>query len=150
MVGARFERLGADGKDDASWFTGEWPSFVYFVQDESGPIKIGRTFRVKGRFVQLQRSNAGNLRLLCAIPGGPRLELALHSAFRDARLHHEWFRPTEALLALVAEIVAAKEEQLGILQSQRSYDGRSSPKRSKGPATVAPVCQGRAAKGRAS
>jgi hypothetical protein len=46
------------------------------------------------------------MRLLCVLPGGPKLERALQRAFAGARMAHngEWFEPTEELIALTQEL----------------------------------------------
>jgi len=81
-------------------------SYVYFIQDgdSTGAIKIGRAKNPPERLRLMQTSAARRLVLLCALPGGPRLELALHAAFAGARLSGEWFEPTKELVALVEEL----------------------------------------------
>ena len=80
-------------------------SFVYFIRDSaSGLIKIGRSNDPEKRTEHLQCHMPGEARLLCAIPGGARLEHTFHLAFSGERRRGEWFQPTEALRALVAEL----------------------------------------------
>lgn len=68
---------------------------IYFVQAESGPIKIGYVAAnrsLRGRLDQLQVGNHETLHLLAVLPnGGPGLERQLHRAFASVRVRGEWF-----------------------------------------------------------
>lgn len=78
-------------------------SYVYFIRaGEDGPIKIGIAFNPYLRLDELQTGNPYRLRLIGARPGGLADERGLHRTFAADRLEGEWFKPTEALLALVA------------------------------------------------
>ncbi len=87
------------GVDDAS--------YVYFVQEiGSGFVKIGRTNNPDVRVHHIQTHSAGKVDLLCVVPGGSRLEHTFHVAFACLRRRGEWFDPSPAMLALVAELTA--------------------------------------------
>jgi len=77
---------------------------VYFIQGVIVPtIKIGVAKDVKSRFQELQRMSPEPLRLLVSIPGGYSKETELHTLFREAHSHGEWFFPAPALLAYIAK-----------------------------------------------
>jgi hypothetical protein len=82
--------------------------WVYFIQvEENGPIKIGYTsLEVSIRLATLQSANHQELRLLGFIMGDRVLESELQGQCADARIRGEWFWPTVAVRALVAERVA--------------------------------------------
>jgi hypothetical protein len=92
-------------EDEARWFTGQFSSYVYFLQQgEGGPIKIGRAGAVGVRVDRLQTGSPTKLKLLCAVPGGGRLEAALQHAFAQGKMEGEWFKPTRELRRLIAEL----------------------------------------------
>jgi hypothetical protein len=75
---------------------------VYFVQKgETGPIKIGFTFRLHGRLKKLQTSSEERLHLRAAIPGNVALERTIHGMFAHYRLEGEWFAPSAELLEYI-------------------------------------------------
>jgi hypothetical protein len=92
---------------------------VYFVQAvNGGPIKIGFTshYDPTRRLRQLQLFSAEELRLIGLIRAQTRdegsglrtgreraLEQSLHRRFAAQRIRGEWFEPSDALLAMVAE-----------------------------------------------
>jgi len=70
-------------------------SYVYFIRAGShGPIKIGLAAHVGRRMRTLQTASPMELELIGAIPGGLKLEKAIHRRLEHFRLHGEWFRPT--------------------------------------------------------
>lgn len=77
--------------------------FVYFIQSESGPIKIGRTRNVKQRLHALQISTHSKLQLLAAVRAPHWAELHLQQHFAPERIRGEWYRPSPRLLACIAE-----------------------------------------------
>jgi hypothetical protein len=89
------------------------PSMVYFVQAESGPIKIGVSVKTLDRLSALQGGSHERLRLMAYIDGGTReLETALHRRFRAHRISGEWFSPAPELLDFIrahARITARPE-----------------------------------------
>jgi len=81
------------------------PEKVYFIQaKEGGPIKIGVAQSPDIRLAQIQNMCPVPLRILATTDGGHEKEVQLHAQFADARLHGEWFIPTESLLALIKEV----------------------------------------------
>lgn len=77
---------------------------LYFIQQgERGPIKIGKARDPRARLANMQVGNAQRLYLLGIIPNGSTFETVLHQAFRKNWIRGEWFSPTPALLAYIAE-----------------------------------------------
>ena len=83
------------------------PGHVYFVRDESGPIKIGHytgelsVFRA--RLTSMQTGNARKLTCLATLAGTKSDEGALHRKFRQYRIRGEWFEPALGLLDYIRE-----------------------------------------------
>lgn len=70
-------------------------SCVYFIRAGArGPIKIGLAVDVGQRMRSLQTASPTLLELIGAIPGGLKLEKAIHRRLAEFRLHGEWFKPT--------------------------------------------------------
>lgn len=79
--------------------------FVYFIRAElTGLIKIGVSRDMEKRLSALQTGSPDKLVVLGVIRcTSPReRELQLHGMFRRDWDHGEWFRPSEALLSLIA------------------------------------------------
>ena len=70
-------------------------SVVYFIQQGSGPVKIGVAARVSSRFSSIQSHNPFPLRVRTIIPGSFKLEETLHNYFSEARCAGEWFDPLQ-------------------------------------------------------
>lgn len=81
--------------------------FVYFIQAENGMVKIGYSARLQQRWLNLQASNPMGLTMLVYVQGDSVAEERLHTAFADCRQLGEWFSPTPALMAYIAELKAA-------------------------------------------
>lgn len=64
---------------------------VYFIADGAGHVKIGYSLNVSLRLIELQRSNAFELRVLGLMAGGRDTERALHERFAKHRIRGEWF-----------------------------------------------------------
>lgn len=76
---------------------------MYFVQAESGPIKIGfTTKRMPGRLQELQCGSHETLRVLAAVESTPDEEKRTHDMFVHLRIRGEWFRPLPELLEFIA------------------------------------------------
>lgn len=79
-------------------------SRVYFLQCESsGLIKIGYSSNVPARLSAIQTGSPTAIRLLATEDGGIEREGQLHSAFAVEWVRGEWFRPSEDLLAYIAQ-----------------------------------------------
>lgn len=75
---------------------------VYFIR--SGDlIKIGTTVCLPGRIGALATHGPEQPELLLAVPGDHTQERQVHALFRGDRVRGEWFRPSEQLLAFIAE-----------------------------------------------
>lgn len=98
----RTDRTLAPAPD--SYTTTESGPHLYFIQQgERGPIKIGKARDPRARLANMQVGNAQRLYLLGIIPNGSTFEPVLHRAFWRNRIRGEWFSPTPALLAYIAE-----------------------------------------------
>jgi DNA-binding XRE family transcriptional regulator len=75
---------------------------VYFIQAESGSIKIGYSRSAIQRLNSLQSSNAEKLTLIGTINGSREKEYDLHKQFAHLLIGGEWFRPDVALLEYIA------------------------------------------------
>jgi Meiotically Up-regulated Gene 113 (MUG113) protein len=92
---------------------------VYFIQAESGPIKIGFTTDVRMRLAALQTATAEELTLVGIMPGDEKDEAALHARFASSRIRGEWFRPDEEIRAFISGLgrwqVASRDEIYAVL-----------------------------------
>lgn len=77
---------------------------VYFIQAESGPIKIGVAYDPAERLAGLQIAHFEQLSLRATLSGGLALETDLHSRFAHLNIRGEWFRPAPDLLAVIDDI----------------------------------------------
>ena len=80
-------------------------SYVYFITDDHGHIKIGKADDVGERLFELQTGNPFKLRVLLSVILTSKrdafsLEKELHKIFRDYRLEGEWFE-AEPILELL-------------------------------------------------
>jgi hypothetical protein len=76
---------------------------VYFIQAESGPVKIGIAGDVQKRLDGLQSANHERLAVIAVMEGDPALEAALHARFQPGRIRGEWFKKdTPGLADLLA------------------------------------------------
>lgn len=78
--------------------------FVYFIQADTGLIKIGVASNVKKRLGQLRGASPVPLTLLLAVPAGAIFEYNMHHKFRQFRVHGEWFSPASELLAEIERL----------------------------------------------
>lgn len=85
------------------------PSRIYFIQDASGPIKIGiTTGSLQIRLAYLQSGNPRKMRLLGSCEGGLDEEKELHKRFAHLRISRrsEWFVDDPDLRDLIAQVSA--------------------------------------------
>lgn len=75
--------------------------YTYFVSDELGRVKIGRSRNVDKRLKALQTSNSAILTLLGSIP--QNRERMLHHKFASYRLrdNSEWFTLSEEIISYI-------------------------------------------------
>ncbi len=75
---------------------------IYFIQAESGYIKIGFTSRdPAARLKALQTSSAQKLTLLGVMPGTQKKEKSLHLQFKDFAILGEWFMPSQQIIEFI-------------------------------------------------
>lgn len=85
-------------------------SRVYFMQDASGDIKIGRSVNIARRLRSFLTANP-NIRLLVDISGGAKVEKNLHRRFAYLHTRREWFHSGKALLEFIARLRAERKAQ---------------------------------------
>ncbi len=86
-------------------------AFVYAIRCEAGgPIKIGFTSYPKDRFRSLGATEILGLRECEDSIRARNAEHAMHRKLREFALGHEWFRPEQAVLDLVATMGAGDPE----------------------------------------
>jgi hypothetical protein len=84
-------------------YTGE--DFIYFIEDELGPIKIGFSNKgVYGRLESMFTSNPRELKILAVMPGSRLTEKRLHQLFQTSRIRNEWFHRHPKILAMIDNI----------------------------------------------
>src|SRR3954467_7503568 len=72
---------------------------IYFVQLDSGAIKIGMTEDLKTRLVSLKCGWKTKTTLLATLPGGREEERTIHARFAHLRLGRtEQFKPSQELM----------------------------------------------------
>jgi len=91
-------------------------AFVYFMQCDTGAIKIGFSANLKRRLRQLDnwlridrqcRWNSADVRLMAFFRAFPAMEGFIHELFSDYRIGRtEWFLPDPSLLSLIDDIRA--------------------------------------------
>jgi len=74
------------------------PTYVYFIQQGYGSIKIGVSHDVAGRCAQMQTGTSKRLRVIAQFPFHSRsdafaMERSLHAAYAHLRTNGEWFKP---------------------------------------------------------
>lgn len=91
-------------------------TFTYFIQDESGNIKIGKSVNPEKRFIESQVGNASKLTLLLYIFGNK--EKQLHQKFDFYRIRNsEWFKPNKQLKRFIEERI----EGFGFIKERRKF-----------------------------
>lgn len=92
---------------------------VYFVQArDGGAIKIGHTIDLEQRFRALQTGSPVDLVLLGSVEGDGKLEKELHYDLRADRVRGEWFRPSEAVLARMAQLGVAEGRRVVLREGE--------------------------------
>ncbi len=69
-------------------------TYIYFIQMQNGPIKIGRSVDPYERLTKLQVGSPYELQLLYFFPGGAKSEHAMKYTLIDDKIRGEWFWPT--------------------------------------------------------
>lgn len=77
---------------------------IYFIQDESGCIKIGHSTAPLARFSQLQTGSSSKLTMLALEDGGAEREAELHVQFRHLHVSGEWFLNSADLVDYVSTL----------------------------------------------
>ncbi len=80
---------------------------VYFLQSETGLIKIGCSTNLDARIRHIRAMSPAQLELLGSMPGGHREERAAHAKLQSWRDHGEWFRSDAESLAIIKSLIKA-------------------------------------------
>lgn len=82
--------------------------WVYFIRPvgSDGPIKIGVSRNPKERLHTYSTWSPVPLEFAAVIAGPPALERRFHAMFVGQHSHHEWFRPSAEMTAVIDEINA--------------------------------------------
>lgn len=100
---------------------------IYFVRAETmGFIKIGVTNDSARRLSSIQTFSPDRLVLMGVLvcPHWGETEAWVHNKFREHRVHGEWFRPAEELLAFIAEYALDAETAARVIFDERRQVGR--------------------------
>lgn len=77
---------------------------VYFIQSETGLIKIGASHDPGQRIKALQAMSPAKLTILATVSGHIGDERAYHKQFAAHRSHGEWFHPHPDILAEITRL----------------------------------------------
>lgn len=82
---------------------------LYFIESECAErhVKIGIAANPPRRLIKLQMCCPYRLRMLAVFPGKASMEKEVHQRLIADRLHGEWFRRSDALLAVIDELSAS-------------------------------------------
>lgn len=101
---------------------GPGPGYVYFIQRESGPVKIGFSCSPKARLASLRTSSSEHLDLLFAVTGDMSHEANIHRRFAHLNLSGEWFRPNPDLWLFIQECAEERGVARGWLRETSESD----------------------------
>lgn len=81
-------------------------NYVYFLRPvgADGPVKIGHSGCPLVRLKAVSSWSPVELEIAAYTPGSRSLESRFHAMFAKDRLHGEWFAPSDALSAMIANI----------------------------------------------
>ena len=81
---------------------------VYFMRQvgTKGPVKIGCSDSPANRLDQLSVWSPAVLEIAASFPGSFRDEMSLHTMFAESLSHHEWFRWSPELEAVIQSVLA--------------------------------------------
>jgi hypothetical protein len=106
-------------------------ALIYFMKPLGylGPIKIGCSKWPANRLVSIGHVSPIPLEIICSAPGDFKLEHFLHTTFRHAHSHLEWFHPDPALMAGIERVKCGQSvmEAFGIAVRLRKRWGVDSP-----------------------
>jgi len=86
-------------------------SWIYFIEG-AGKVKIGYSQSPEDRLKDLQVGSPVPLVLFARMRGGPETEAELHSKFRWALSHGEWYYFTDALKTHIESYAEILEDEL--------------------------------------
>lgn len=77
-------------------------TWVYVVQADNGPLKIGFTADVKTRVRAFQANSPNVISVVAVVRGGSWLEAKMKRRWRKHQMWGEWFRPASEVMVDVA------------------------------------------------
>lgn len=89
---------------------GDCDVYVYFIQAEDGPIKIGTTREPEARLRHFQAHNAHEVYFLGVFPSTARHERLLHSRLCRHRIRGEWYEPHDDVYDAIEACELVAEE----------------------------------------
>lgn len=93
--------------------------YIYFIQIQNGPIKVGKTKDPHRRLIKLQVACPWQLDLLYFFPGGLKSERATQHALYGEKVRGEWYWPTARIFR---EIESEKANDKKNNWSMESWD----------------------------
>lgn len=81
-----------------------FPTRVYFARSTNGLIKIGYSNDLRRRMRELSCETKTTVTVLASFPGDRIDEYLTHYRFHESHVRGEWFRPSPALMAYIAEL----------------------------------------------
>lgn len=84
-------------------------TYIYFVREEDGPIKIGHTGNPRMRLNAMQVGNPRPLYMLSYVDAPKEIERRLHDFFLPFRITGEWYEPTDVIF----DAIEMCEEKFG-------------------------------------
>jgi hypothetical protein len=82
--------------------------YVYFMRPKgmAGPVKIGHSFMPTERLLTYNAISPFPLEIVALYEGQRWVENQFHLLFEDLHSHHEWFRASPEIDAVIAQINA--------------------------------------------
>mgnify|MGYP003442241313 CR=1 FL=1 len=87
-------------------------SYVYFIRNGHGSVKIGVTAKPESRAYSLSQGSDTPLELVRSVEGGRRAEAWFHEHFAEHRLYGEWFKFVPEMMTVEADL-QFEDEQTG-------------------------------------
>ena len=107
------------------------PSYVYFISDGHGHIKIGKADNTTERLKELQVGNPFRLhQILNIMVNSPEvafdMERTLHRYFKNYQMEGEWFRERPVMEVICQERVKiGKHHFMGLNRKEKIFEDES-------------------------
>jgi hypothetical protein len=103
----------ATNDDDAA------KSWVYFIADGVGFIKVGFAKNIRTRMIDIQCGTPHDLTLITQTPGGLRTERTAHGLLAAFHKRGEWFHDTPESRALIEQFVSSRFDEAMAFRKRR-------------------------------